>query len=420
LDKEIDMRLSRNGLFFVFCFFSFPSRLIFSCRLELSSNVPGYVLIGNFHHTSLWLQHLQTNVIPKTWKSLIGRVMDTFLARQFKQLSQVIRSQSNKDLELYVTNHFDCRDKPINVKLELKIPPRSPSWLKAGMSYFNTVSLESKQTKSTVQVNFTTAKGWELRSLTQKKKGDVIVVEPAFLAVTVSKNECHHCTRSLTSKVCCRNNCCSSFVMFCSSDCEEKAWDQYHSVLCGYDYVTHCENILKHAKSTSAKISLLLLKFYAQQEKLSLLTTTTRSIFDVEPYCYFYNGAQHTSELLINMLHMIMSKLENIMRISSRKGKPLSLAIDYQWVARALLLMTPNCFAIGAPVSNNDLGGSSLYLAHLATLINHDDVPNCKFTKDVATGFLLITATQDIQKDEPLSLCYQENRQILQLVYGIK
>ena len=210
-----------------------------------------------------------------------------------------------------------------------------------------------------------------LVALRDIEEGELLFEELPFLVGTVDPACCAHCLAPLedSSKiVACRGACLDG--QYCSSDCERRAWAQYHRASCGgkgFDALQRARlRMIKQGKSSSAKL-------------LLLLHRAARLVASLPP------------------------------------SRRVTLTFDYEWVQRVLGKISRNAFNGGRAGDQEEymaLCGSHVVIGVVSSMFNHDCEPNVAIDSDLCdTPKLRAMAKRGIRRGESLTVSYVDSSQ---------
>ena len=250
------------------------------------------------------------------------------------------------------------------------------------------------------------------------KKGDIVLVEPSFVAASLDMfGMCYHCcTLFVKNPTQCRNKC---GMQYCNDECEVRAFLRYHAPLCSHAGVSQLHRILiATANEDSNAIgalhySILLLKFCGMQ-----MASSKSPIWEQEPLRYFHcceneNMVEHLKlryTMLPNFIFM------HVMFAMAQEDENFECPkiIDVPWFLRMTQYLWPNIFGGGydkltIPLDIQGMG-STIRFANMATLFNHSCMPNIDFNPNGrhVSDFSYV-ALRDIAKGESLRISYLES-----------
>lgn len=152
-----------------------------------------------------------------------------------KDMQRLIEEVKIEGCNLDLENHMDeDQRQPIN-HFHSDLP-------QIDKSSQNSVFLSAS---STVILRESTEMGRGLMASTDIKVGDIVAVEKPYASVNLPEREkeyCSHCSKRINAPVPCQQ--CSD-VAFCSLQCQEEAWTEYHRTEC---------KIIRHVQNMKSKL----------------------------------------------------------------------------------------------------------------------------------------------------------------------
>ncbi|XP_061174387.1 SET and MYND domain-containing protein 4-like [Saccostrea echinata] len=263
--------------------------------------------------------------------------------------------------------------------------------------------------------------GRGLMASTDIKVGEIIAVEKPFASVNLSEREqeyCSHCSTRVECPVPCQQ-CCD--VAFCSLQCQEEAWSDYHRIEC---------KIIRHVQSMKSKLGHLALRMvmkagfsYLMQERSNFCSGDVSEVlgynkdgcYDSEDYYALYtlvnHGDKRTPEDLFNKAVQTVYLLKCLELTPFFKNCPSEQEEDARCyvgghILRQIQMLPCNAHEIseihwkpGDPTVTNTVEvGSGAYA--LLSLINHSCDPSV--VRHNYGNVCVVRAIKPIQKGEEI------------------
>ncbi|RWS10630.1 SET and MYND domain-containing protein 4-like protein [Dinothrombium tinctorium] len=281
---------------------------------------------------------------------------------------------------------------------------------------------ENKQlpsASSLVKMNYSPDKGRFIQAQADIPKGTIVFAEEAYvkwLKPSQYEKFCYFCIKKITLRFFPCRNCTN--VRFCCSNCEEEAWNKYHSNECNYlgvlkyfsygHIAAQClliagiENVIEIEKQTHAELS----KWPKKEFKQDYHTFASLCAFDGD-WPYPYNFTMCFAVLLVLRL---LEKMNLITKQSE----------DYSTIGYIMIKLISkinlNCYSIlnskfrhlealnvVSHKETNDGIGTAIYLS--ASLPSHSCDPNCMKIRN--GSMLILTSTRKVKTGEEITITYR-------------
>lgn len=249
---------------------------------------------------------------------------------------------------------------------------------------------------------------------TQKlKTGDIVAIEKPFyksLDKRLQPSRCASCLKSSLSQLISCQKCNS--VKFCSEECKEFAWEEFHKHECStIDELSQEDGFLMMVERTMFKV-LSICRSLENLEKLIMETHhKPMTIFDVD-----VNGENDANEKLILVCHSLefAPPTEDELIFANKFVtqhefiKLLCKTEDQQnfltnFVARFIGILNRNSFTLHWPSSTDDETGCGIF--PFACLLNHSCSPN--LIRICVDGSEIFIARHPIEVNQQLFISYQ-------------
>jgi hypothetical protein len=279
-----------------------------------------------------------------------------------------------------------------------------------------------------------------------------VLLDSGVLRVSISppdlrSKDCYHCIRmtSASAAVPCRSPACDR--VYCSRECEEAAWVNYHSPLCACaegKAVSLLEEKCDVARRSNHIVYYLLFMWkmlghamvLAQQKGEPLQCPT-----DIVPFCYYHrrsdysdpNTPGHMEARRVSKGSAIIIFLWTTMRDvlgNYQDDMALLPCLSMEWASKAYSMLVPNVIQVSRSDADRSMERAGQMLLGFGELFNHSCTPNVgrvSSMEEQGGGALLFRTTKEVLPGQELNITYwdastpvHERRLMIFMQYGFE